>query len=187
MKPQSQAAKDFIFYSRLQRILRLNEQSDPDHPTAEEAKAARSELIERMAALAKRASKGAGVATHVLALLAVLIVRASHAIAQEIPHQHPTETLTGDVAKFYSTWNRPDNPNLSCCNRADCYATQMRTSGGRIQAKRREDGKWLNIPATKIETGRDSPDGRNHLCAPPPEREHVYRDGVICFIAGAGG
>lgn len=118
-------------------------------------------------------------------LALAFVLHAFSAQAQE--HRHPTEMITGDVGKFYESWHRPDLPKESCCNRADCYATQARTLGGRIQAKRREDGKWLNIPATKIETGRDSPDGRNHLCAPPPEREHVYPDGVICFIAGAGG
>lgn len=121
--------------------------------------------------------------TRTLALAFVLY--AFSAQAQE--HRHPSEVITGDVGKFYESWHRPDLPKEPCCNRADCYSTQARFSGGRIQAKRREDGKWLNIPATKIETGRDSPDGRNHLCAPPPDREHVYPDGVICFIAGAGG
>lgn len=116
----------------------------------------------------------------ILALLAL----ATAAQAQE--HRHPVADLEMHD-KFYSTWMRPDMPTQSCCNKADCYPTEARMQGGRWQAKRREDGKWLSIPATKIEQNRDSPDGRNHLCAPPPDRERVYDSGVICFIAGVGG
>lgn len=115
--------------------------------------------------------------------LALLLVP-SLAAAQD--HQHPTETITGDQAKFYETWKRPDSPTISCCNLADCYATEARMQNGRWRARRREDGKWLTVPASKIELNRDSPDGRNHLCAPPPDRASAYENGVICFIAGAG-
>ena len=55
-----------------------------------------------------------------------------------------------------------------------------------LVALRREDGKWLKVPQAKVELNRDSPDGQSHLCAPPPETEHLYENGVICFKEGGG-
>ncbi len=101
-------------------------------------------------------------------------------------HEHPTEVITGEVARFYETWMRPDNPNLSCCNRADCYAAPTRFQNGRWLAKRREDERWLVVPPKKIERNRDSPDGRSHLCAPPPANESNHENGVICLVLGNG-
>lgn len=97
-------------------------------------------------------------------------------------HHHPTETITGETARFYATWNRPDNRGISCCNLKDCYATEVKQLGGTWFAKRREDGRWLPIPESKVETERDSPDGRNHLCAQPPG----MADAVFCFLAAGG-
>ena len=57
--------------------------------------------------------------------------------------------------------------------------------GRRIFARRREDGKWLFIPSRKVERNRDSPDGRNHLCAPPPGAMYLP-DTVFCFALGSG-
>jgi hypothetical protein len=99
-------------------------------------------------------------------------------------HAHPPE----DEAlheKFYSSWMMPDNPARSCCNKADCYPTEARFHHGHWQARRREDGKWLFVPEAKIEQRRDSPDGRNHLCAPPPSASYPP-DTVFCFSLGSG-
>lgn len=85
--------------------------------------------------------------------------------------------------KFYSTWHMPDNPALSCCNNADCYPTEIKSADGKIYAKRREDGKYILIPSKKIERNRDNPDGRNHLCAPPPGTMSQV-DTVYCFALG---
>jgi hypothetical protein len=87
--------------------------------------------------------------------------------------------------KFYSTWYMPDNPKKSCCNKADCYPTEITYRDGEVFAKRREDGKWLRVPAVKIEARRDNPDGRNHLCAPPPNASYPP-DTVFCFTLGSG-
>jgi hypothetical protein len=84
--------------------------------------------------------------------------------------------------KFYSTWHMPDNPALSCCNNADCYPTDIRYVDGRIYAKRREDGRYILIPREKVERNSDNPDGRNHLCAPPPNGSNS--DIVFCFALG---
>jgi hypothetical protein len=85
--------------------------------------------------------------------------------------------------KFYSTWHMPDNPSASCCNDADCYPTEIQYIDGNIYAKRREDGKYIPIPPEKVERNRDNPDGRNHLCAPPPNSLHPS-DTVYCFALG---
>lgn len=100
-------------------------------------------------------------------------------------HAHPAE----DDAlheKFYSTWYMPDNPSRSCCNKMDCYPTEVRMEGGRIYARRREDGKYLLVPAHKVERNRDNPDGRNHMCAPPPSATSYPPDTVFCFSLGGG-
>jgi hypothetical protein len=46
-------------------------------------------------------------------------------------HSHPSE----DEAlheKFYSTWYMPDNPSKSCCNKQDCYPTEIKYIGSAI-------------------------------------------------------
>jgi hypothetical protein len=40
-----------------------------------------------------------------------------------------------------------------------------------------------NIPAEKVERNSDNPDGRNHLCAPPPSALKPS-DTVFCFALG---
>jgi hypothetical protein len=110
-----------------------------------------------------------------------LVFVASTAAAQ---HRHPPQ----DEAlheKFYSTWYMPDNPTSSCCNKADCYPTEIKYVGGSVYARRREDGKYILIPPQKVERNRDNPDGRNHLCAPPPNSSYAA-DTVFCFSLGGG-
>jgi hypothetical protein len=85
--------------------------------------------------------------------------------------------------KFYSTWHMPDNPTVSCCNNSDCYPTDIKYIEGRLYAKRREDGKFIYVPPQKVEHNRDNPDGRNHLCAPPPSA-YAPSDTVYCFALG---
>jgi hypothetical protein len=114
-------------------------------------------------------------------LTAVLLCIGSTAVAQ---HRHPPH----DEAlheKFYSTWYMPDNPAASCCNKADCYPTEIKYVAGSIYARRREDGKYILVPPQKVERHRDNPDGRNHLCAPPPASSHPD-DTVFCFSLGGG-
>jgi hypothetical protein len=113
-------------------------------------------------------------------LAAGLISVVSPAAAQ---HSHPPQ----DEAlheKFYSGWYMPDNPSKSCCNKADCYPTEIKYVGGNIYARRREDGKYIPIPPLKVERNRDNPDGRSHLCAPPPSS--YAPDTVFCFSLGGG-
>ncbi len=97
-------------------------------------------------------------------------------------HRHPPQDQFLHE-KFYSTWHMPDNPAVSCCNDADCYPTEVKYVDGNIYAKRREDGKFIPIPQEKVERNRDNPDGRNHLCAPPPNVFHAA-DTVFCFALG---
>jgi hypothetical protein len=87
--------------------------------------------------------------------------------------------------KFYSSWHMPDNPSKSCCNKADCYPTEIKYVGGDVYARRREDGKYIPIPPQKVERNRDNPDGRSHLCAPPPNGLYPS-DTVFCFSLGGG-
>jgi hypothetical protein len=97
------------------------------------------------------------------------------------PHHPPQDQALHE--KFYSTWHMPDNPAVSCCNNADCYPTDIEYVDGRLYAKRREDGKFILVPPQKVEHNRDNPDGRNHLCAPPPSLTSPS-DTVYCFALG---
>jgi hypothetical protein len=115
-----------------------------------------------------------------IAIVAAFWLGLLAAKADEHPHHHPTETVTGATARFYESWKRPDMPTHSCCNLQDCYATPARSRGGKLQALHRESGDWIDVPPEKVETDRDSPDGRNHLCASPGKL-------VFCFVMGGGG
>jgi hypothetical protein len=101
---------------------------------------------------------------------------------QAAAHHHPPQDQQLHE-KFYSTWRMPDHPWIGCCNNADCYPTEIKYVDGSIYARRREDGKYILIPPEKVEQNRDNPDGRNHLCAPPPRRFDSH-DTVFCFALG---
>lgn len=108
----------------------------------------------------------------------------SRTIAAE-GHAHPAQDVDAHE-KFYSTWFMPDNPARSCCNKADCYPTVIKIENGNIFARRREDGKYIYVPRHKVEQHRNNPDGRNHLCAPPPSATAYPPDTVFCFALGTG-
>src|ERR1700730_5186936 len=103
-------------------------------------------------------------------------------LAQE--HHHPAPALALHE-KFYSTWFMPDEPNKSCCNKADCYPTQVKFHDGRWWAMRRGDCRYTPSPRQKLAINRSDPEGRNHLCAPPPSSYHAP-DTVFCFALGGG-
>src|SRR5262245_56380673 len=120
-----------------------------------------------------------------LLLAAMIALAPALALAQQEHRHHPPQDMPLHE-KFYATWNMPDNPKRSCCNKADCYPTEVTYRDGEVYAKRREDGKWLHGPANKVETRRDNPGGRDHSCAPPPHAEHYPEDTVFCFALGGG-
>ena len=117
-----------------------------------------------------------------LCCVLVMPVRAQDGQDHAGLHQHPPQDRLLHE-KFYSTWHMPDNPSASCCNDADCYPTEIKYVDGNIYARRREDGKYIAIPPEKVERNRDNPDGRNHLCAPPPS-VFPSSDTVFCFALG---
>ncbi len=109
--------------------------------------------------------------------LALLLALSGAASAQE--HKHPTETIQGATGEFYSTWQRPDAPHLSCCSRADCdVAIDVKRLAGQWWARKRGGGPLISIPDEKVEPRRDSPDGRSHLCS--------VGTTVFCFLPAGG-
>lgn len=115
-------------------------------------------------------------------ILFALLLLITPALAQS--HNHHPKQDQKIHEEFYSTWMMPDARQASCCNSKDCYPTEAKIVDGHWQAKRREDGLWLNVPDEKVEHERDNPDGRNHICAPDPGA--LGRTNVYCFIAGGG-
>lgn len=115
--------------------------------------------------------------------LAIFLVFAPNLVRGQ-EHKHPVADIPLHQ-KFYSTWMKPDDPKMSCCNMVDCYPTEIRFIGGKLHARRREDGHWLPIPPEKIERHRDNPDGRNHICAPSPTASYPENT-VFCFTLGGG-
>jgi len=145
-----------------------------------------------LAAKLRRALEICGMALAILGLaVAVLAFSAYFTLSQaQTPEEnsvHANHHPPQDVPlheKFYSTWMMPDRPSASCCNNRDCYPTEVRFHDGFWEAKRREDGAYVRIPWQKVEQNRDNPDGRSHVCMPPPSS---YRDDVVyCFTLGAG-
>ena len=103
-----------------------------------------------------------------------LIVLFSIGAQAQEHNRHPLRDLALHE-KFYSTWHMPDNPTKSCCSMADCYPTEIKIIDGKIYAQRREDSKWLLVPAQKVERNRDNPDGRRIIFAPLRRPRHSTR------------
>ena len=100
----------------------------------------------------------------------------------ELHHRHPQQDALIHE-RFYNTWMRPDDRSLSCCDLQDCYPAEFKNEGGTWFFRRREDGEWMVIPASKFESERDNPDGRNHICARTVGGD-VWL--VFCAILGHG-
>lgn len=116
-----------------------------------------------------------------VAALIVLLLSTARSRGQEHFH-HAQDAPIHE--QFYSTWFMPDQPTKSCCNLADCYPVErVEWRNGELYAMRREDGRMIHVPQQKIEHNRDNPDGRSHMCAPPPNRSG---DQVYCFTLGGG-
>src|SRR5260370_25333276 len=137
----------------------------------------------------RRSLRILGCAAFTFAMIGPSLVPAE-LLAQE--HHHPTADMpvaqerhhpAADMAlheRFYSTWFMPDEPNKSCCNKADCYPTQVKFYNGQWWAMRREDGEYIPIPLKEVEINRNHPHAPNHH-APPPPSAYPTPDTVVCF------
>jgi len=86
-------------------------------------------------------------------------------------HRHPPQ----DEAlheKFYSTWYMPDNPARSCCNKADCYPTEIKYIGGNVYARRREDGRQ-HMKFILVNGRTPRPPSFCALCCEPIEQAYL--------------
>jgi hypothetical protein len=131
-------------------------------------------------------------AIFVLLFLLSLALLSTKAPAQE--HLH-----VGKAGELYEKWMRPEDvckttPNtqaicgrrkISCCNRIDCRAVQVKQEGGHWFfldiLPPTGQSRWREIPDEIVEANQpdpvESPDGMNHVCASPA---HVY-----CFTVGS--
>lgn len=115
-----------------------------------------------------------------LCILTLLVALYGFAHAQEHTGHRPQDMAIHE--QFYSTWMQPDNRSVSCCSGRDCQPAQYKFEFGHVFA-RHEGGEWVQVPNQKIETERDSPDGRSHLCM---HRNKLGQYSIYCFIRGAG-
>jgi hypothetical protein len=125
----------------------------------------------------------------VLGVLAFALLTGDSKAQEHSHHSHPPQDAELHHT-FYVTWNMPNNGEpreKSCCNKHDCYPTQIKRVGETYFALRREDQQWVPIPHSKIEHNqpdpRESPDGRNHVCMTPPQ----HGVNVYCAVLGSGG
>lgn len=110
-----------------------------------------------------------------------LVLTGVYAKAAEL-HDHTHE---GPVGRFYQSWMMPDNRAVSCCHDQDCAPAEAKMENGRWFARHMGTaGDFTPIPRSKIEQDRDSPDGRNHLCA---RRDGFGSLTVFCFLPAIGG
>lgn len=108
------------------------------------------------------------------------------------PHEeHPEDFPLHE--QFYAEWLMPNNGQprkSSCCNKNDCYPTSFKLVGGTWFARRREDGKMMAVPDSKLEhlqpDFRESPDGQGHVCASAPYAESPDFYSVYCAVLGEG-
>ncbi len=117
----------------------------------------------------------------ILVLFALLVSFSLYA------QEQPGHTHQGAVGRFYQTWQMPDNRNVSCCHDEDCGPAQSKMVDGAWWARFTDDDEWTKIPKNKIETDRDSPDGRSHLCG----RKYPFMGSagqltVFCFLPAGG-
>ena len=129
---------------------------------------------------------GAGWIIFILAAVIALVFLVSaligHARAQHSGHRPQDMELH---RRFYNSWMMPDNRAISCCHDQDCRPAEARMVNGQWMARQEgDDGDFTPIPENKIETERDTPDGRNHLCG---RRNSPHDFTTFCFIAGSGG
>ena len=91
---------------------------------------------------------------------ALVVLVANSAFAQE----NRGHTHVGAVGQFYQSWMRPDNRAISCCHDKDCAPAQSKLVNGSWYARNSDDEDWVEVPFSRIERDRDSPDGQSHLC-----------------------
>lgn len=119
---------------------------------------------------------GPAITTAGVAIVLFLLMSASH--AQEA-HGH---THAGAAGQFYQNWMRPDNRSISCCHDKDCAPAQSKLVDGKWQARNSDAEPWLDIPESRVERERDSPDGRSHLCKAGTFGNML----VYCFLPASG-
>jgi hypothetical protein len=95
---------------------------------------------------------------------------------------HGGHTHAGAVGKFYQNWMRPDNRNISCCHDKDCAPAQSKMINGKWQARNSDSEPWVEVPESRVERERDSPDGRSHLC----KAGTIGSVLVYCFLPANG-
>jgi hypothetical protein len=118
---------------------------------------------------------------------ALMILAAGINLALAQAHQHPPEHEALHE-KFYQRWMMPidwdgtGRRTKSCCDKKDCYPTQVKREGDKWFYLHRETQDWREIPNKVIEQNHDdaeeSPDGLPHVCA-----NNTY---TFCFTHGGG-
>jgi hypothetical protein len=125
-----------------------------------------------------------------LALILVVLIVLVHRLAFHYQaHAHDMEQAHGNVElervyRFYDSWMRLPDRRYSCCSKTDCHDVEVRQDPeGGWQFLDKSQNLWRHIPEAILEhnaaDGRESPDGKNHVCY-----NTMY---VFCAVLGSQG
>lgn len=129
-------------------------------------------------------------------VLFIVIVLSIAWVINAKSEEHDHSVMPPAVAQFLETWRRPPEREMSCCNKQDCYPTQITQKDGVWFYLHRQTQKWIRIPDHLLEENtkdpKDSPDGQSWVCATDVMREPGDPgDGssitTYCAVRGAGG
>ncbi|MFO1099530.1 MAG: hypothetical protein U1E81_15025 [Xanthobacteraceae bacterium] len=89
------------------------------------------------------------------------------------------EHVSPEIRRWFHDLRSPDGGSY-CCDETDCLRTEAHLKDDHWQA-RAPDGKWIDIPPTRVIQDRGNPVGEPILCAT------WGFDGwhVLCFVPGA--
>lgn len=118
-------------------------------------------------------------------LVSGILLLVSSIVARAHDHDHP------ELDQWYASLMQPDNPNSSCCGKADAYwCDDYFARNGKAYCKITDDrtvagrphvpvGTEIEIPSWKLKFDRGNPTGHHVVFLSP--MMHVF-----CFVQGGG-
>jgi hypothetical protein len=161
-------ARQFAYFRTLQKNLRLYETLYGDVCGVSML---RRHVIEEMRRLAKLMRYG-------VAACALMLI-ATAALAQDVGHRHHPAADMPLHEKFYSGWYMPDNPTNRAASKPTATRQRSNTRAAFCTPGAVKTGAGCGFQRRRSSMHRDNPDGRNHICAPPPKHQLSGWDGLL--------